>query len=109
MRLLPGIKSGQRKITHGGDLCAHKMPLLPKSMAEALSNGRYDMTTNKRTVRQFWDDPLAFALELMKQHGEAAGWEAFLKFVADNDPLLLEQARGLAPRAIDVFRGGTVQ
>jgi len=78
-------------------------------MAEALSNGGYDMTTNRTTVRQFWDDPLAFALELMKQHGEAAGWEAFLKFVADNDPLLLEQARGLSPRAIDVFRGGTVQ
>ena len=58
--------------------------------------------TIKREQRAYDDDPLAFVDTLMKRFGEAGGREAFLKFVADNDPDSIKQAPALADLAARV-------
>jgi hypothetical protein len=55
--------------------------------------------------RDYDDDPLAFVVSLMKRFGEAGGRKAFLKFVAENDPEMTEQAPALADFAARVFSG----
>jgi hypothetical protein len=62
-------------------------------------------TRIKRDRRAYDDDPLGFVAALMKRHGEAGGREAFLKFVAENDPEMTEQAPALANFAARAFRG----
>ena len=52
--------------------------------------------------RAYDDDPLAFVDTLMKRFGEAGGREAFLKFVAENDPDSIKQAPALADLAARV-------
>ena len=57
----------------------------------------------RNQMRQAYDDdPLAFVDTLMKRFGEAGGREAFLKFVAENDPDSIKQAPALADLAARV-------
>jgi len=58
----------------------------PKAKKRTQKPRHAGKATTKRDQRAYEDDPLGFAAALMKRFGEPRGREAFLKFVAENDP-----------------------